>query len=504
MSRQGEAKRPRIVVAGGGCAALEAILTIRERLGERPADLCLIAPNRTFRFRPLSAVAEFATHPPHELPLDEVAASLGARLVHDRVALVDETRMAVLTHDGDWVGFDRLLLAVGVRSAAVPAPLLAWPAEGDPSLLRDLVDRAVRGEVGSVGVAVPATSGWPIAAYELALILAHAARAQGAAVRVTLLTEERRPLAAFGATAGEIVDGELERAGVEVVGGVRVRERELERPAPRAPHRRPPAGARAARGEAEPVEVVADGRRMRFDAVIALPAGIGPDIGGVADDARGYIEVDEHGLTIGSESVWAAGDCTRLPLKHSTLAVAQADAAADSLAAACGAAVEPAPFEPVLRGIIVSGAAERWWSENAAGTAAAPEAATHCLWWPPGKVVGARLAHYLAHRDQSARPFLLAHPSGTAIAVALRVPPPEDDPEPPSTPAAAETEARAHEVDAIDRRILAMQRLEREAEATLERLERHLAAENEHSREVLGHLNRAGYLLKDEEPAGEG
>jgi hypothetical protein len=61
-----------------------------------------------------------------------------------------------------------------------------------------------------------------------------------------------------------------------------------------------------------------------------------------------------------------------------------------------GVALEPAPFEPVLRGLLLTGGAPRFlWSAPAGRRAEPPAVATHPLWWPPGKIAGGRLAGYL-------------------------------------------------------------------------------------------------------------
>ena len=52
--------------------------------------------------------------------------------------------------------------------------------------------------------------------------------------------------------------------------------------------------------------------------------------------------------------VYAAGDITSFPIKQGGIACQQADAAAAHIAARAGAAVEPEPFKPVLRGMLLT------------------------------------------------------------------------------------------------------------------------------------------------------
>ena len=55
--------------------------------------------------------------------------------------------------------------------------------------------------------------------------------------------------------------------------------------------------------------------------------------------------------------MFAAGDATTFPIKQGGLATQQADAAASTIAHALGANVEPMPFAPVLRGLLLTGGA---------------------------------------------------------------------------------------------------------------------------------------------------
>jgi sulfide:quinone oxidoreductase len=92
--------------------------------------------------------------------------------------------------------------------------------------------------------------------------------------------------------------------------------------------------------------------------------------------------------------VWAAGDATTVPLKQGGIATQQADAAAEAIAARAGAAVEPRPFRPVLRGLLLTGMAPRFLRAQAGARTSVID--TEPLWWPPAKIVGRYLAPFLA------------------------------------------------------------------------------------------------------------
>ena len=98
----------------------------------------------------------------------------------------------------------------------------------------------------------------------------------------------------------------------------------------------------------------------------------------------------------------AAGDATTFPVKQGGLATQQADAAAATIAQELGAAVEPRPFRPVLRGLLLTGGAPLYLraeldaggraASGAHGAAPGGRGLSRALWWPPGKVAGRYLA----------------------------------------------------------------------------------------------------------------
>jgi sulfide:quinone oxidoreductase len=139
---------------------------------------------------------------------------------------------------------------------------------------------------------------------------------------------------------------------------------------------------------------VEPGGTLSADAVVALPVFEGPRVQGVPQDEDGFVPVDELCRVEGLDDVYAAGDLVQFPVKQGGLAAQQADAAASAIAADAGAAVEPAPFKPVLRGLLLTGGLPRFLRAESAGSEAAID--TEALWWPPAKIVGRYLAPYLA------------------------------------------------------------------------------------------------------------
>jgi sulfide:quinone oxidoreductase len=95
--------------------------------------------------------------------------------------------------------------------------------------------------------------------------------------------------------------------------------------------------------------------------------------------------------------VWAVGDVTARPLKQGGLAAQQADVAAGSIAAWMGGDVEPESYEPVLRGLLLTGGEPRFLRRSAVSTV--PSAVSdRPMWSPAAKVAGRRLGPYLARR----------------------------------------------------------------------------------------------------------
>ena len=117
-------------------------------------------------------------------------------------------------------------------------------------------------------------------------------------------------------------------------------------------------------------------------------------------DDDGFIPVDAHGRVPHLAGVYAAGDGTSFPIKQGGLATQQADAVAQAIAAEAGADVEPEPFRPVLRGMLLTGGDDRYFRHTVAGGDGEGEAAGHTLWWPPTKIAGRYLSGYLFERDE--------------------------------------------------------------------------------------------------------
>jgi sulfide:quinone oxidoreductase len=115
--------------------------------------------------------------------------------------------------------------------------------------------------------------------------------------------------------------------------------------------------------------------------------------------------------------VYAAGDATQFPLKQDGIATQQADVAAAEIARRAGSTIEPEPFEPVLRGLLLTGMAAHFLRAEPGTSQSAVN--TEALWWPPAKIVGRHLAPSLASKLGLSRESPPAVPESVPVEVEL-------------------------------------------------------------------------------------
>jgi sulfide:quinone oxidoreductase len=373
-----QATLPRVVIAGGGVAALETLFALRDLAGDR-VDVTLVAPEESFTYRPMTVAAPFSMGHANRYGLARIATEFDARLVHDAVASVDAKEQAIRTRDGEWISYDHLVLATGARATPAYERAITFGEDVDEEALHGLLRDTEENYVDRVAFVVPNETTWALPLYELALMTARQAWSMGAdRVRFLFVTSEERPLAMFGPEASEAVAELLESAAIEFIG--------------------------SAYTEVEHNCLIVDpgGRSIDVDRVVSLPRLEGVRLSGVPTDGEGFIPVDTYGRVAGLPGVYAAGDGTAFPIKQGGLATQQADAVAATIAKAAGAPVEPEPFKPVLRGMLLTGGDNRFMRSGVAGGQGEPDFATHALWWPPAKIASRYLAPFLFGRDEVA------------------------------------------------------------------------------------------------------
>jgi sulfide:quinone oxidoreductase len=362
----------RVVIAGGGVAALEAALALRA-LAEDGVGVELIAPEPHFWYRPLAVAEPFDLGEVRKFELDELAAAAGATFSLGALTGVDAGSRQAQTSAGSSVPYDVLLVACGaVPTPAVPGAL-TFRGPADTERIRDLLGEIVAGQAGRVAFVVPWGAVWSLPIYELALMTAaYLAERELDHVELALVTPEDEPLELFGRAGSEAVRELLEERGIAVQTG------------------------------ACPVEFVDDELRLvpegsiAADRVVALPRLRGTRIDGLPQTVEGFVPVDAHGQVHGLADVFAAGDITSFPVKQGGIAAQQADAAAEMIAANAGADLTPQPFRPVLRGLLLTGRQPRYLRHELTGGAGDASASSpEPLWWPPAKIVGRYLAPFL-------------------------------------------------------------------------------------------------------------
>jgi sulfide:quinone oxidoreductase len=357
-------------IAGAGVAALEATLALKA-LAEDRVSIELMAPETEFTYRPLAVAEPFGVGEMRRFPLNSLVEAAGARLRSGSVAAIDaEPRIVTLTN-GEELGYDVLLLALGALPREAVPGALTFRGPQDSAALAALLDRTTAGEVNRIAFVVPAGASWPLPLYELAILTGEYLAAHGTrGVEIVFVTPEDHPLGLFGPTASEAVSELLE-----------LREIKVE------------TSAAPILFDEGMLSIVA-ARPVAVDAVVALPRLEGPRLPGIPHDESGFVPTDEYGWVLGLSDVYAAGDLTQFPLKQGGIAAQQADAAASSIAADAGAAVKPDAFRPVLRGLLLTGFAPRFLRADATGARSVVD--TEPLWWPPAKIVGRYLTPFLA------------------------------------------------------------------------------------------------------------
>jgi sulfide:quinone oxidoreductase len=362
----------RVLIAGGGVAALEAALALRA-LAEDRVVVELLGPELHFWYRPLSVAEPFGLGETKRFELPELAAAAGATFSPGALVRVDAERREAYTSSGAAIGYDVLLVACGaVPEPAIPGAL-TFRGPADVEKVRGLLDEIAAGEVKSVAFAIPWGAVWSLPAYELALLTsAYLEAHEIGGVELSVVTPEEAPLQLFGLGAIDAIRELLRERGIGLHTGTYPTE--------------------VVDGE---VILVPEGK-VTGDRVVALPRLRGPRIDGLPHTVDGFVPVDSHGRVQGLEDVFAAGDATSFPLKQGGIAAQQAEAAAEAIAAHAGADLEPRPFRPVLRGLLLTGGQPRYLRrEITGGFGESSWASTEPLWWPPAKIVGRYLAPFL-------------------------------------------------------------------------------------------------------------
>jgi sulfide:quinone oxidoreductase len=367
--------KPRVLIAGGGIAGMEALLALTDLAGDR-AELVMVSADPDFRYRPMAVDEPFSLAPYERKELASAAGELGARFVRDAVQAVRLDDRLAETAGGEAISYDVALVCAGASTRPAFTHAFNFVVPGPPLDAADLIQRAREGEPHRITFVVPSGVTWTLPLYELALLTARRLGEAREEAEIVLVTPEASPLAIFGTGPSEAVRELLRARGIEFRGGVHARE------------------------EDEGALVLTPGEEeLRAAAVVALPLLVGPGIEGLPTDQNGFIPVDDHARVYDAEDLYAAGDGTNFPIKQGGIATQQADAAAEHIAARLGVDVEPTPFRPVLRGKLLTGEETMSMRADVGGGAGEGVASPDYLWWPPFKVSGRYLTPWLAGEE---------------------------------------------------------------------------------------------------------
>jgi sulfide:quinone oxidoreductase len=363
----------RLAICGGGVAAIEALLGLRAMLG-LPPHVDVIAPNHRFVYQPLAVAEPFGLARTSAFDLAAVTAEHGAQLHVASLEAVEPAKRRIALSDGTTLSYDSLIVAVGARRCAWLPGALEFTGAADVAAFQELLAMLERGDLSQVSFAAPAGLGWMLPTYELALLTASwIAERHLPGIELSIVTPEQEPLATFGPTASRALRDLLADRGVRL-------------------------HARATAEAIIPGALrLASGKTIAADRVVALPRLEGPRLAGLPADDLGFIQIDEHARVVGLDDVYAAGDGTDFPIKQGGIATQQADAAVEMIAARLGAAVTPSAFQPMLRGMLLTGIAPTYLRTAVTREVADQgDLAASPLWWPPTKIAGRYLGPYLA------------------------------------------------------------------------------------------------------------
>lgn len=326
------------VIAGGGFAALEAAFSLRQRVGDR-ARIQVVSDTDEFLFRPNMIYVPFGQEP-EDLTF-EIGRPLqrqGIEWTRGRVADVDPDARALMLEDGSALHYDYGLLATGARMMPDAIPGFAehahtiWTPDENLALraaLEKTVENAANGISQRILFAVPPGNMCSGPLYEIVLMLDTWLRDKADVVRenvdLSFATFEPSYLMVFGPRLDAVVDSEFHERGI-----TGYRERVLQR--------------------VDDGQVVfEDASTLPYELLIGFPP-YAPAVtySALPRDDNGFVETELASRRVkGQERLFAIGDAGDFPVKQAFLALLEADAAADAIAAELLGEEVEAGFDPV-------------------------------------------------------------------------------------------------------------------------------------------------------------
>jgi NADH dehydrogenase FAD-containing subunit len=328
--------KPRVLILGGGFAALETAFLLRMRARDA-CEIKLVTDSDRFLFRPNTIYIPFGADPEHfYVELDKPLERRGITLERGAVAGVDPHEKQVTLEDGRALRYDQLVIATGAGMRAEEVPGLVehaatiWTPETMLDLGRRfqaLRDAARDGREQRVLFLVPPNNKCAGPLYEIAFMLETWLRRERACepVQIAYSTYEDSYIQAFGPRLHEVVEAEFGERGIEGHTNEIVTE--------------------IAAGQAR----YADGSSRDFDLLVAFPPYVAAQHYEVLpSDDRGFLKTDPQTRQVaGQPDIYAPGDAGDFPVKQAFLALLQSDSVAEHLAARIAGREFAAPFDPV-------------------------------------------------------------------------------------------------------------------------------------------------------------
>jgi sulfide:quinone oxidoreductase len=334
--REKMAANPKVLVLGGGFAALETVFLLRMRHGDG-VDIRVVSDRDRFLFRPNSIYVPFGADPDSLfVDLNKPMRRRDIEFERGTVVEVDPDGKLVTLDDGERFSYDKLVIATGADTNAAEIPGLAehgatiWTTDSMLEVRRRFEqarDRANAGERQRVLFLVPPNNKCSGPLYEIVFMLETWLRRNDARdlVDITWSTYEHGYIQAFGPRLHEHVteefadrgiDGHIEEVAVEVT--------------------------------ADEVRY-ADGSTRGFDHLIAFPPYVSAvRYPGLDSDDRGFVTTDlGTRLASGRDDVYVPGDAGDFPIKQAFLAFLQADAVANHIEAELSGSEFDQPFDSV-------------------------------------------------------------------------------------------------------------------------------------------------------------
>ena len=372
--------RFRVVICGGGIAAVECLLRIRRFVGDA-FGVTLVAPADELLYRPVAVQEPFSRPGVRRYPLRHIARRTEAEWVQDRLEWVDPDEQTVHTAEGRSLPYDGLLVAVGARVTTPYEHVTVFDDARPDETYRGLVLDVEDGYTKSVALLLPDGPAWPLPVYELALMTAERAWSMNMeGLSIHLVTPEPAPLAAFGAEASDAVAELLRDSGIDL-------------------H----TGSFAEVPQSRQVIVRPSDTRLEPGRIVAMPRIAGPEIRDLPRADDGFIPIDDRCRVSGlGERVFAAGDAVSFPVKQGGLGAQMADIAAEGIAALAGADVESAPLRPVIRGVLYTGREPVFLTARYVDGDIESEVSHERAWPADEKIVAEELGPFLRSLDESA------------------------------------------------------------------------------------------------------